>query len=425
MSAPSDSREPRRAVGPLGDPTTIGWWGRIWQPFWVLPSVICAAAFALSLVLPEVDRRLLLDQTFLFNGNAGSARSLLGTIASAMISVTGLVFSITMVVMQLASSQFTPRLLGDFLRSRIVQVTLGVFTSSFLFALVVLRSVRGGDDGPEFVPQLSVTFAFVLVLASVALFFAFIHHITQSIQVDRTIDRIQRTTAAELGDGWPDDTDDEPQASWEPDERPYAISARDRHGIVERVELGAIVRAAEKAGVVVELTFRPGDVVFEDQPIARVHRGPGGGAPDVEALADAVHDAITLGRTRTVAQDPQFGVRQLVDIAERALSPGINDPTTAVQVLDELHRLLRAAVQRPDVSPLILDGSGVVRVVDRPLPFADLLDLALDEIAHYGADDIQVPRRIDELLADLLTVARPEHRPTLAAKQAELAGARR
>ncbi len=156
--------------------------------------------------LPLVDEHLLGDVDVLFGGNADSARSLLGTIASAMISVTGLVFSITMVVMQLASSQFTPRLLSTFLGSRVVQVTLGVFISSFVFALMVLRDVRGGD-GP-FVPQLSVTVAFVLVLASVALFLAFIHHITDSIRVDQVVDRIARLTVETLERGSAQEWDD-------------------------------------------------------------------------------------------------------------------------------------------------------------------------------------------------------------------------
>ena len=140
-----------RTVGPVGDPETIGWWERLWGPFWVLPSMICALAVAAGLLLPRIEAALTDDLPYLFGGGAESARSLLSTIASAMISVTGLVFSITMVVMQLASSQFTPRLLGSFLSSRITQVTLGVFTSSFVFALIVLRDVRGGDE--PFVPR--------------------------------------------------------------------------------------------------------------------------------------------------------------------------------------------------------------------------------------------------------------------------------
>ncbi len=159
-------------------------WSRLWEPFWVLPMVVVVLAFSAGLALPQLDEALAEHVPYVFQGGPDGARSLLGTIASAMISVTGLVFSITMVVLQLASSQFTPRILGTFLQSRITQLTLGLFIASFVFALTVLRSVQGGSEAAtEFVPQVSVTLAFLLVTASVGLFIAFIQHITTSIQV--------------------------------------------------------------------------------------------------------------------------------------------------------------------------------------------------------------------------------------------------
>ncbi|GIL36144.1 DUF2254 domain-containing protein [Phycicoccus sp. DTK01] len=408
----------RRTVGPVGDPVTVGWWESLWRPFWALPSAVVVVTVLAGATLPLVDEHLLGDVDVLFGGNADSARSLLGTIASAMISVTGLVFSITMVVMQLASSQFTPRLLSTFLGSRVVQVTLGVFISSFVFALMVLRDVRGGD-GP-FVPQLSVTVAFVLVLASVALFLAFIHHITDSIRVDQVVDRIARLTVEALERGsaqeW-DDTSAVPPTWSQGDGPGVTVTTGSEHGVVSRVHLSALVECAERTGAVVELRTRLGEVRHRGQVLAVVH----GGRRD-DDLAEAVRDAIGLGRERSMTQDPEFGVRQLVDIAERALSPGVNDPTTAVQVLDELHRILRVAALRPDRSNLLVDGSGAVRVVDRPTTFARLLDLALDEVWHYGRDGLQVPRRIEDLLEDLVADGRPEHAATAAAK---LAGLRR
>lgn len=159
-----------------------------------------------------------------------------------------------------------------------------------------------------------------------------------------------------------------------------------------------------------------GDVRHQGQELAVVH-----GARAGDDVLDSVRQAFGLGRERTMGQDPEFGVRQLVDIAERALSPGINDPTTAVQVLDELHRVLRVAAARPDRSPQLVDGHGVVRVLDRPTTFARMLDLAVDEIAHYGAESLQVPARIEALLEDLHGMARTEHAATVAAKRAALA----
>jgi uncharacterized membrane protein len=407
----------RRTVGPVGDPDTVGWWDRLWRPFWTLPSAISIVAVVAALVLPTVDEQLRGEAPYLFSGNVDSARSLLSTIASAMISLTGLVFSITMVVMQLASSQFTPRLIGAFLGSRITQVTLGIFTSSFLFAFVVLRDVRGGES--PFVPQLSVTTAFALVLASVAMFFAFIHHITVSIQVSQVIDRVARGTVSSLRRGsdseWDDTSPVPPFWSQQPGPS-VVVTSGDRHGTVQRIHYSHLVKGAQQAGVVVELLARPGDVRHRGQDLALVH---GAGADD--DVVDAVRSAFGLGKERTLQQDPEFGVRQLVDIAERALSPGINDPTTAVQVLDELHRILRVAAAQPDRSAHLVDPAGAVRVVDRPTTFSGLLDLALDEIAYYGGDTLQVPPHIEMMLEDLERMARPEHGAVVAAKRTALA----
>ncbi|WP_299441357.1 DUF2254 domain-containing protein [uncultured Phycicoccus sp.] len=410
----------RRTIGPLGDPETVGWWESLWRPFWVLPAVILGVAAVAGATIPRIDEHLLGDVVYLFGGNADSARSLLSTIASAMISVTGLVFSITMVVMQLASSQFTPRLLGSFLGSRVVQVTLGVFTASFVFALMVLRDVRAGDS--PFVPQLSVTLAFGLVLASVGLFLAFIHHITDSIQVSEVVDRIAVSTVRTLEEGSDAEWDDSSAVppSWSQQPGPMVtVTSGEGHGVVQRIHYTRLAECAERAGVVVELLTRAGEVRHRGQELAVVH-----GAHADDEVVDAVREAFGLGSERTLPQDPEFGLRQLVDIAERALSPGINDPTTAVQVLDELHRVLRVAAIRPDRSAYIVDGSGTVRVLDRPPTFAGMLDLALDEIAHYGAETLQVPRRIDALLADLESMARPEHAATVVAKRADLGFAR-
>ncbi|HMT33296.1 MAG TPA: DUF2254 family protein [Dermatophilaceae bacterium] len=171
-------------------------WERLWRPYWALPAIVAVGSAGLGLTLPRADERLAGWVPYVFESGPDGARQLLGTIASAMISVTGLVFSLTMVVLQLASSQFTPRLLGQFLQSRVVQLTLGVFVGSFLYALTVLRLIRGGD-GTDFVPQVSVTLAFGYVLAAVAFFIAFIHHITQSIRLSHVlIDIGARTTAS-------------------------------------------------------------------------------------------------------------------------------------------------------------------------------------------------------------------------------------
>lgn len=384
-------------------------WQRLWRPFWALPLAIGIVAVAAGVFLPLVDGALSEHVPYVFQGGSDGARGLLSTIATAMISVTGLVFSITMVVLQLASSQFTPRVLGGFLSQRTTQVTLGIFIASFVFALTVLRSVRGGADG--FVPQLSVTVAFLLVLASMGSFIAFIHHITVSIQVSTVISGIGDRAVALVDELYPDAAP-VAEATWSPAlGTPHAdVTSGGDHGAVTEIDVDRLVSLARELGVVVVAEVQVGDFVTEEMTVVTVW-----GSGDLADRARArVRGAVLLETQRTMRQDPGFGIRQLVDIAERALSPGVNDPTTAVQAVDELHRILRVLVTRRTPSRYASDEDGAVRVVLRPQAVGDLVNLATEEVLHYGRDSVQVPRRVEAMVDDLLTVALPDHRAALA-----------
>ncbi|WP_245822968.1 DUF2254 domain-containing protein [Brachybacterium avium] len=373
------------------------------------------AAVVLGVGLPQLEEALDVNLPYVFQGGPDGARGLLGTIATGMISMTGLVFSITMVILQLASSQFTPRVLGGFLESRITQFTLGVFIASFVFALAVTRSVRGeyGNTG-EFVPKTSVTLAFLLVLASVGCFLAFIHHITTSIQVSHVISRIG-DRSLELAEAlYPGTEEDEGTGlgpTWSPDPGTprVAVSTEDVHGVITQVDYERLVELARGLDVVVLIDREVGQFLAEGQHLFRVW-----GTEQLEEADRArLWSTITLGHERQMHQDVGFGIRQLVDIAERALSPGINDPTTAVKVIDELHRVLRHLVRRQSPSPYIADEDGRVRVVHRPQSIEGHLSLAVDEISHYGEGSVQVPRRLRAMLEDLQDVALDRYRPRL------------
>lgn len=389
------------------------WTYRLLAPFWVVPALWCAGAVALGLLLPRVDQGVASWMPFLFQGGPDGARTVLSTVSGAMISVTGLVFSITIVVLQLASSQFSPRVLRTFLEDRVTQHTLGVFAASFLYSLTVLRSIV--DTPGSTVPQLGVTMAYLLVLAAVAMFLAFIHHITESIAVGtvirRTADETRRllTSTGDTGPG-PDGPATLPHLA-----RQHAVTAP-ASGYLDTVDHAVLCAQARSHDVRIELLHALGSFVPEGSPLALVH-GTDLGSTDWQTL---VARGATTARERTMQQDLSFGLRRLVDIAERALSPGTNDPTTAVQVVDELHDLLRRLVQAPDRGPVLCDEDGVARLVTREATVADLLDLAVDEIAHYGADDVQVPRRLAAMLLDLEAAAIPAHRGTVAAKAASL-----
>lgn len=292
--------------------------------------------------LGEVHR-LSLVIPFLISSGVDGARAVLSAIAGSMITFTGLVFSITIVTLQLTSGQFSPRVLRTFLQDRFNQLTLGVFVATFVYAMVVLRSVRGGDQGETFVPHLGVNVAFLLVLASVVIFLFYIHHIAQSIRVATIIASIGADTRAlierrhslELGEH---DTAQHPAVDGQVG--PSHIVTAGRPGVVVVVDDTMLVRLAERSGSVVQVLRAIGEFVPAGAPLFRVYgRHP---APDEQLCA-----GITLGEERTLDQDVGFGLRQLIDIADRALSPGVNDPTTAIQVIDQLHDLLRRLAVRP------------------------------------------------------------------------------
>lgn len=392
------------------------WWRDLWQPFWAVPVACVVAALALGLVLPVAEEAIDVDLPYVFQGGPDGARSVLGDIAGGMISMTGLVFSITMVILQLASSQFSPRVLGNFLGNRITQWTFGVFTGTFVYALAVIRYVRGDyGETSAFVPQLGVTLAFLLVLASVGCFLAFIHHITSSIQVAQVISRIGDTTLALVERMYPEPADPdalEPGPTWSPmpGTPRVAVCTRRRHGRITHVDYDALVSYAREHDVVITIDRPVGQFLAEGQSLLRIWGVDSLPEEEIERL----YDTVGLASERELRQDVAFGIRQLVDIATRALSSGVNDATTAVQVLDELHRVLRLLVARESPSPYIADPAGVVRIVHDPQSVEDLLELAVAEINHHGKDSLQVPTRIRAMLADLDEASAPRYRPAIA-----------
>ena len=426
--SPAPTPQPRRRTDNARRRVT-----RVFSPFWVVPTLCCVTAFALGLLLPELDRQLVEYVPFLFPAGADGARTMLSTIAGAMISLTGLVFSITIVVLQLASSQFSPRVLHNFLDERVPQFTLGVFAASFVYALTVMRTVSDSVAGPQAgVPQIAVTCAFLLVLVSVAMFLAFIHHITESISVEHIVQEVgseardllqasrrERTSASDEKDRRP-----QPVEDYRRSRGVVVVTASD--GYLDYVDAPALVQTATELGSWIEMLRPVGTFLVADQPLALVHPLDSA-AVDAGRCQEEVATAVPLAARRSMEQDVSFGIRQLVDIAERALSPGINDPTTAVQVLNELHTILRCLAIEPDTPAAHHDREGTRRLVLREWTFEQYLDLCIDEISHWGESSLQVTGRLQELLSALEHAAQPEHRPSIQRKLAQVtqAGSRR
>lgn len=380
------------------------------ERFWLLPMACAIVAAGIGVGLPELDDVLGTGSLpFLFGGGPEGARALLSAIISSMISFTALVFSITIVVLQLTSSQFSPRVLRTFLRDRFNQLTLGVFVATFVYAMAVLRSVRGTADG-SFVPQFSVTMAFVFVFTSVLVFLLYLHHTAQSIRVATIIEEIARETRGVLDRPCPAEHPDDAIADPDLGGSAPRLVAATRPGVIQYVDLDALADTAARSGATVEGLRVLGEFVPAGAAVFRVWDGDG---VDGRLLA-----ALHLGKERSLDHDVGFGLRQLVDVATRALSPGVNDPTTAVQVLDQLHDLLRRLATRPLPTQRVVRRDGRLVATAPATGFSDFLDLVVDEIRHWGGDDRRIQARLHGLLADVYTAARPEHLPLIARKLA-------
>lgn len=374
-----------------------------------VPAVCVALAVGAALGMVAVDHRLEAGLgSYTFGAGPDGAREVLSAITSSMITFTGLVFSITIVVLTLTSGQFSPRVLRTFLRDRVTQYSLGIYVATFTYSVLVLRTVRTGEDA--FVPALSTTFALLLLLVSIGMFITYIHHISTTIQVSSIIASIAAETRRTI--------ERETSADEEPDSG-AAVSGgaplteavppgsrqlcAEGYGVLTMIDVDALVDLACEADVVLVTSVAIGDFVPEGAPLVHVVGDPG------PLDADDVLGAFHLAKDRSMQMDVAFGFRQLVDIGEKALSPGINDPTTAVQVLDSVHDLLRRLATRQLPGGEHRDEAGHVRLRRPARGFAELLDLALEEVAAYGENSIQVRRRLRALLLDLRSAARPEH----------------
>lgn len=390
---------------------------RLRARLWFWPGIAAIVAFVAARVLAGVDRMIgwQRDTWYLFGGSAESARALLSTVSSSMMTFTGLVFSITILVLQLASAQFSPRVLRTFLEDRNSQLAMAAFVGTFVYALALLPVVRGSEqEAAAFVPGLALFVAFALVLFSVGVFVRYIDHMAHSIRAVSLIKRVSADARGAIETMYPDELPGDPEHDvGKPSAPAETLAHAGRAGVLAAVDENALMAAACAADSVVALIPSPGDFVPHGAPLARIWGGD-------EQLIAAIRAAVSIESERTAHQDPSFGFRQLVDIAERALSPGVNDPSTAVQVLDELHDLLRWLATRSFPSPYGCDPQGRLRVI-LPRPDWDAyVNLALDEILHYGAGSLQIGARVRRLLADCRTVAPPARRGALDRQLARL-----
>ncbi len=390
-------------------------WSYLRASFWFVPLLIVVANISLAAVLIESDTidtdRRLAQWPRLFGAGADGARQMLSTLAGSMMSVMGITFSMTLVSLSLASSQYTSRILRNFMRSRVTQITLGVFAGIFAYCLVVLRTIRGGGGVDEFVPSLAVFFAFILALGGVGVLVYFIHHIALSIQASSIIASIAQETITSIERLFPerpgqepDEDEDQDQVLRSLDEKSWQAVPAAVNGYIQSVDNNALLCLARERKSIVRMERGIGGFVVKGTTLASLALDE----PPGQATIAALNKAYSVGRHRTVEQDPAFGIRQLVDIALKALSPGVNDTSTAVMCVDYLTAILAQLAPRKFPSSHHYQGDKL-RVITIVPTFDGLLAEAFDQIRESAEGNVAIMARMlsaFEILADLTTTPR-------------------
>jgi uncharacterized membrane protein len=379
-------------------------WSGVRDSLWFIPAVftVAAAALALLLVQLEQSRQWELSQWdyWLLTGGVEGSRQVLGTIAGSLITVIGVVFSVTIVALQLASSQFTPRILRNFMADRVNQVVLGAFISTFTYTLLVLRVIRSeAEDDQQFVPHLAVAVAIVLALVSIGCLIYFVHHVARSIQVSVVLSRVAAQALAHVDRLFPEEVgmpDDVPEEELEQHVGDRRIVPAVTEGYLQAVDSKTLFDVGEQQRVLIRMAVPIGAFVVNGQALAEFRSNK----PADEDAVQHIRAAFIVGEGRTPEQDLEYCIIEIADIAVKALSPGINDPTTALHCIDRLTQILLALGKRRPPPPK-RTKTGQVHFVARETTFETALNLAFGQVTHFGKDNPAVAAKLREACAFL------------------------
>ncbi len=418
-----------------GDRARVPSWRRdaLRTTFWVVPTVLIVVAALLFLATFEIDWAVyhhhLSLPAWVESGSPDAGRQILIAIAAAIITTVGVVFSITILALTLASQQFGPRMMRNFIRDPGNQLTLGVFVGTFVYSVLALGSITSLPGG-TFVPHLTVTVAEGLLLVDLAVLIYFIHHIAKSIQLPEVIAGIARDLSraieAEFPDhvpadaGRPDAVDAEGRADAgaelldRVDTRGADVVAR-HSGYLQFVSYGSLIDIAETLDAVIRLAHRPGHFVVAGRPLAKVW--PAGAAAQVAAALDKSH---VTGPHRTLTQDPVFAIDQLVEIAIRALSPAVNDTFTALTCIDWLSAGLSEISGRVLEEGIYRGRSGKIRLIEFDPSYDRMLNRAFDKVRQAGRGMPAVIIRLLDALAHIAEHAEDGERQSAILRQAEM-----
>ena len=389
------------------------------ESYWFVPTVMAIGALLLALAMVYIDSHAgsawMDDLAWLYAARPDGARSLLSSIGGSMIGVAGTTFSVTIAAVVYASGQYGPRLLSNFMSDRGNQVTLGTFIATFVYSLVVLRTIRSaGESGAgaaAFVPQLALLVALILVLCSIAVLIFFIHHVPMRIHINNVIERIGDRLIGEIDARFPvfvgtpiEERADDPripaafraEAGRADHDRRAPVRSQDT-GYIQLIDESTLMAAAHEHDLVIRLQYQPGDfihkgsVLLEAWPVERCD----------EAAAKALREAFAVGSRRTALQDLRFLIDELVEIAARALSPGVNDPFTANSCLDWLGAAMADLARRDLPSRLRADGDDRLRVIAHPVTFEGFIARAFGALAQYASADMIAAKHFLGALGDV------------------------
>ncbi|MEB3336757.1 MAG: DUF2254 domain-containing protein [Leptolyngbyaceae bacterium] len=391
-------------------------WDSIHSSFWFVPTLMVGLAIWLAFITIGIDQRretdIIADLGWAYSLGPQGSRAILSAIAGSMVTVATTAFSITIVALQLASSQFGPRLLRNFIQDTGNQVVLGTFISTFVYSLMVLRTIDGVAQN-EFVPHLAVTFGIGLAIASIGVLIYFIHHSASSIQVDQIIrrvghdlnDAIERLFPERIGRSPSKQNQKQGLAEIPADFDQVACSIKAvTSGYIQAIDDQQLMQIVTQKNLVLRIQQRPGCFVVRGSELVQVMPCD----RVTKQLATQINDAFVFGSQRTEHQDVQFSLNQLVEIAVRALSPGVNDPFTAIRCIDQLSAALCDLAQREIPSPYRYDDHNQLRIIAEPISFAEVMDTAFNPIRQYGQSSVAVIMRLLEAIA---LIAPFTHRP--------------
>lgn len=385
--------------------------------YWVVPSLLALAGLLLGLGLVVLDFRIgddwLGNLEWFYGSRPAGARAMLSTIAGSTITVAGVVFSITLAAVTYASGQFGPRLLSNFMRDRGNQTTLGVFIGTYVYCLVVLRTIRSAEETSAdtagavrdaFVPHIAMFGGFALAIASTAVLIYFVHHVTDGIHINNVVARIGRSLIDDIRKLKVEDQV-EYHAPAPASASSKSVIAATATGYIEAIDIDALSSVARRYDVKVTSLHRQGDFIIRGWPLLEAAPNP----QLSEKLTRDFNAAFSFGRQRTAQQDLRFAIDELVEIAARALSPGVNDPFTAFACIDWLSAALSEVSRRTTPRRFLADQDGVVRVELRPLTFEDYVACAFGQLRSYVAADPNAFRHATSALEALAKGISPEH----------------